>query len=196
MFNTKKINTMIASMNRVKRKRASITTLSLSLLPLISSVLISPIAYAGSTTGTTKATATLAKTCNISTGNVNFGNLAQQGSSPSIVWATGTVQTLCSKSTSYSIQLNVGNNLDANNFRRMAGASTGGFIQYTMCQTQSIDGVWGSTGGCLVPWRGTQYPVTSVGTGSNQTFTVYAASQTGYYAPDNYADTIVATIVY
>lgn len=152
-------------------------------------------AHAGSTTATTQASALLAKTCTINTGNINFGNLAQHGSSPSLVWATGNVQTLCSKNVSYSIVLSYGNNVDSYNYRRLIGASSSTFIQYTLCQSQSAGGVFGTSGGCSVAWR-PGYPLNSTGTGVSQNFTIYALTQTGYYNPDNYSDTIVATLTY
>lgn len=154
------------------------------------------ISQAGNLTTTNKATAILSSTCSITGTNVDFGNLTANNT-PTTLWATGGVQTLCSKNASYSIQLSLGNNVDSNNWRRMIGASSGTMIQYTLCQTQSSGGTFGTaTGGCTVAWRGTQYPKNATGTGAIQNFPVYGWSSTGFYTPDTYSDTITATISY
>lgn len=154
------------------------------------------IAQAGSITTNNKATATLISTCSITGINVDFGNLTATNT-PTTLWATGGVQALCSKNANYSIQLSLGNNVDPNNWRRMIGASNGAMIQYTLCQTQSSSGTFGTaSGGCTVAWRGTQYPKNATGTGSIQSFPVYGWSSTGFYTPDTYSDTITATITY
>jgi spore coat protein U-like protein len=150
---------------------------------------------AGNTTASTKATATITGSCQISATNVNFGELSATSGSPASLWATGGVQAQCTKNSSYNVQLSMGNNADANNWRRMTGANSGALIQYTLCQTQGATGVVGSAnGGCNVPWRGTSFPLTSTGTGATQTFPVYGWSSTGFFTPDTYTDSIVATI--
>lgn len=150
---------------------------------------------AGSTTASTKTTATITGSCQISATNVNFGELSAQNGSPATLWATGGVQTQCTKNSSYNVQLSMGNNPDSDNWRRMTGANSGQTIQYTLCQSKSATGTWGTaSGGCNVPWRGTSFPLTSTGTGANQSFPVYGWSSTGFFTPDTYTDSIVATI--
>lgn len=151
---------------------------------------------AGSIATNNKAIAILSSTCSITGTNVDFGNLTAI-ITPTTLWATGGVQILCSKNAAYSIQLSLGNNVDPNNWRRMIGASSGALIQYTLCQTQSSGGTFGTaTGGCTVAWRGAQYPKSATGTGAIQNFPVYGWSSTGFYTPDTYSDTITATISY
>jgi spore coat protein U-like protein len=164
-------------------------------LAVISIASLQSQTMAGNTTASTKATATITGSCQISATNVNFGELSASNGSPATLWATGGVQTQCTKNSSYNIQLSMGNNADADNWRRMTGANSGQTIQYTLCQSQASTGAWGTAnGGCNVPWRGTSFPLTSTGTGAVQTFPVYGWSSTGFYTPDTYTDSIVATV--
>lgn len=157
--------------------------------------LISQSALAGTTTGNFKPTATLSSSCTISTTDASFGDVT---GAPTAFWTTGTVQTLCSKNVSYSIQLGMGNDADVNNYRQMTGSISGEKIKYAICKTKSnATGTWGgSSAGCNSPWRGSAYPMNTTGTGSLQTFTFYPLTQTNYYTPDNYSDTITATVIY
>lgn len=157
--------------------------------------LISQSALAGTTTGIFKPNVSLSSSCTISSTDASFGNLT---GAPTTYWTTGTVQTLCSKNVNYSIQLGMGNSPDVNNYRQMTGAVSGDKIKYAICKTQSnVNGTWGGTSaGCSSPWRGSLYPMNSTGTGSLQTFPFYPLTQTNFYTPDNYSDTIIATVVY
>lgn len=157
--------------------------------------LISQSTFAGTTTGNLISTAMLSSACTISTTDASFGDVT---GTPTTFWTSGTVQTLCSKNVSYAIQLGMGNNADVNNYRQMTGSVSGEKIKYTICKTKSnIIATWGSsTAGCNVPWRGSAYPMNTTGTGALQTFTFYPLTQTNYYTPDNYSDTVTATVIY
>lgn len=143
-----------------------------------------------------KPTVILASACSISSSSIAFGDLTATGS-PATNWATGTISAKCTRNTAYNIQLNYGLSVDSNNYRRMTGVNAGEKILYTVCQTKASSGsVWGIDSGCVVPWRGSSFPLYSSGTGNTQTFTMYAMTQTNYYRPDNYTDTMTATLVY
>ena len=161
-------------------------------------VLAIPV-QAGTTTATTQAIAKLQGMCTIATTGISFGNIVAQGSSQLVYSpSAGNVQVLCTKNTSYSIQLGAGAH-ETNSGRRLKGVNSGDLIMYAICSTPSFTGSW-STGQCTAgAWftDGTfNYPVTSNGTGSLQNFPIYGVIQTGYYTPDNYSDTITATISY
>jgi spore coat protein U-like protein len=156
-------------------------------------------ANAGALTATTKTSATLQGFCSISTTSIAFGNIAAQGTVQTIYAPSqGNVQILCTKGTSYSIQLNAGSN-ETNSGRRLRGASSGDLIIYAICPTASFSGTW-ATGQCSAgAWftdGSYNYPINSTGTGSIQNFPAYGVIQTGYYTPDNYSDSITATVSY
>lgn len=156
-------------------------------------------ANAGSITASTKASATLQGVCTISTSGISFGNIASSGTAQTMYAATpGNVQVLCTKGTSYAIQLNAGVN-ETNSGRRLRGATSGDLIMYAICATNSFSGSW-ATGQCTAgAWFSDgsyNYPINSTGTGAMQNFPAYGVIQTGYYTPDTYSDTITATISY
>lgn len=155
-------------------------------------------ANAGSLTATTKASATLSKTCTIGASNVNFGTL-NLAASNYITYANGAFSVLCTKGTSYSILLTYGTPATSGYYQNgrpstglMTGANTGQHIAYGL-QQQPINNSlpsWGIT------------PYTSVGTGGIQNITVYGEVQLNafgvpaYPTPDDYSDNVTATLTY
>lgn len=143
--------------------------------------------FAANLTATQKATATLTSSCTVSAANVVFGNIA--------VAATGTqegngsVTSLCTKGTSYTLSLSRGQGIDYNN-RVMSGKSgNSDKLRYQLYQdanhTPAL--IWGEAGSA----------VSLVGTGSAQTSTIYGLLNLNQYVtPDNYSDTTTVTLVY
>lgn len=157
-------------------------------------------ADAGTITASTKATATISSSCQITATNINFGEL---GGAAQLVWSpsNGNVSVLCSNNASYTIQLNSGVNNGSASSRYMVGQKSGDKILYIICKTASFSGTWGQAGGQCTngPWytQGSfNYPVTGKGTGVIQNYPTYGGVQSGYYTPDTYTDTITATITY
>ena len=168
-----------------------------AMLAIMAGSLMSAPTFAAQTTATPKATATLAKSCTISATGIDFGNVT--GSSHT-QWApsAGNIGVLCSNQTAYTIALNMG--LDnISHSRNMVGTNSGQTITYTVCQTQSFSGTFGSGGSCGKTWRtDTDVSVTYAGTGNGflQNIPTYGIINSGYYTPDTYSDTITATITY
>lgn len=154
-------------------------------------------AQAGTNTASTKATATLAAQCNISATNINFGNIV--GAPGNTVFsAAGNVSVLCNKNASYILRLNAGVNV-YNYGRYLKGAVSGQTMNYAICQTPAFTGSW-ATGNCATGiWFSDgpyDYYISGTGTGAVQSYPMYGAIQTGYYTPDDYSDTIQASITF
>jgi spore coat protein U-like protein len=165
------------------------------LIGLLSLLLISQISFAGSVVATTKATATLNKTCSVSSQEINFGTLSLNTTS-NTYYSNGNVAVLCTKGTSYSIQITfhtpaTGSTIYNGNALTgyMTGANTGSVIPYSI-QPHPIDNstVWGS--------------ISDVGNGFVQNHTEYGEIQlnafgvSAFPTPDNYSDIAIATITY
>lgn len=154
--------------------------------------------YAGTATGSTKATAKLSSFCTITAQPINFGNVA--GPTNNLYSSQSNVSVLCTKNSSYTITLNLGINTQGQTTRNMIGATSGQIVNYMICKTPSMSGTWGVNDQCAQPWFSigatNYYTVTGTGTGVNQSYPMYGVVQTGYYTPDNYSDTITATINY
>lgn len=149
---------------------------------------ISSLAQTTNLTATTTASASLANVCYVSSTDVNFGTIT--ASTTGATSATGNLGVLCTKGTSYSIVISLGNNGD----RMLKGSTSGQLLYYSICQKPG----WSNAGGssCTTgPWL-TGYPYTSVGTGALQNIPVYGYVPNGYYTPDNYSDTEVVTLTY
>lgn len=148
-------------------------------------------------TSNTKATAQLVAACNISATNINFGNIASTGGTQTLWSSPGNVQVLCNKNASYNIQLNAGVNMSGSYGRQLKGSVSGDLLHYAICPTQSFSGSW-STGQCTAGAWFTggpfNYPINGTGTGTAQNYPTYGAIPAGFYTPDNYFDTITATI--
>lgn len=162
---------------------------------LLSFIIFTSNSFAGNNSSLFKSTSTLSSSCTVSVGNVNIADL---NGTAKDVWTTGSIQTLCTRQTNISIQLSLGNNVDSYNYRQMTGSISGDKIKYTICQTKSANTVgWGGpSAGCTSPFRGSSYPLNTSGTGFLQNFNFYLLTQSGFYTPDNYSDTIVTTILF
>ncbi|MDR3532443.1 MAG: spore coat U domain-containing protein [Rhodopila sp.] len=108
--------------------------------------------------------------------------------------ATGmtTISVTCTNTTSYNVGLDAGTTSGATvTTRKMAGATGGNTDQlpYSLYSDSSRTVNWGNTPGTDT--------VAGVGTGSTQTLTVYGSIPAStYITPDNYTDTVTATVSY
>lgn len=162
----------------------------------VAMVLSTPLqANAGSSTASTKATASINKMCYISAIDINFGNLNLQATN-NINYANGNVAVQCTKGTSYSLQITfstpaTGSTIYNGNALTgyMTGANHGGHIAYSI-QPHPINNsiTWGAING--------------TGNGTLQNYTEYGEVQLNafgapaYPIPDNYSDTAIATLTY
>jgi spore coat protein U-like protein len=150
---------------------------------------------AGTTTGATKATATIGKTCTISATNISFGTL---NLSTTFNYANGTLQILCTKNTTYTIGMNYAT-ADTKGYYTngkadtglMTGSAHGDQIAYGIQPTNNFSGA---------SWNA--ITVSGTATGQIQTMTMYGAAVLGYTGyptyptPDNYSDNVSVTITY
>ena len=131
---------------------------------------------------------TIAPSCSISTGNLNFGNAGVLSAN---IDNTATVNVLCTASTGYNIGLSAGNATGATtSSRKMTG--TVGAVAYALYQDPGRSANWGnntsSTGNDTIG---------GTGTGATQPLTVY-----GRVPPQTtpkqggYNDTVVVTVYY
>jgi spore coat protein U-like protein len=171
-------------------------TLSTSLLLLCACFLSVASVHAGTTTGTTKATATLASTCQLNVPNIVFGNLTL-GAANSVMYQAETLSVLCSKNAPYTLNMSFGNNAShpvsgcPADCRYLAGSKSGNtdVIFYNIATTTAYNTVWSS------PY--THANVTGTGSGAWQQINYEAAIQTSsWVTPDNYSDNLTLTVSY
>ena len=123
----------------------------------------------------------VASTCSISAADMTFSQMTTGTTSTSDAASDLTVN--CSDGTPYSVALSDGNNYSGG--RRLTNGIA--FINYVLYQDPNRSNSWD-----------TANPLSFIGTGSNQTHTVYGRILAGQSVPNmgSYADTIVATVTY
>lgn len=172
-----------------KKKIIMKTTIKSSLIKvaiLSASVLLTlSNAHAGNATASTQATATLSASCNLSINDMAFGQITPGLSAT----ATSTVSVNCTKSSNYAIDFAYGNVGGSH----LVGQNHGDDLPYIVEILQ--------TGSYL-----TISQITGIGTGQNQSyglqgFILNAEDESAqhivpYITPDNYTDTITATMTF
>ncbi len=120
-------------------------------------------------------------TCSISAADMTFSQITTGTTSANDAQSELTVN--CSDGAPYSVALSNGDNYSGG--RRLSNGAT--FINYELYKDNSRSALW-STASAL----------SAMGTGSNQTHTVYGRILAGQAVPNmgSYADTIVATVTY
>lgn len=149
--------------------------------------LISSHSYAGMTSTSIQVTATLNPTCAITSAKIDFGLIGIVTSNATS--SNSNLSVKCSNQLAYTIIFSGGN--QGNN--TMKGSDKGEFIPYALCQAEG----WrlsGSSIACTKTWINTA--LTGMGNGKLQSYTVYAYVLNGFYTPDNYSDTVTASISY
>jgi spore coat protein U-like protein len=123
----------------------------------------------------------VAATCSITAADMTFSQITTGTTSVSDSQSELTVN--CSSGAPYSVALSNGNNFSGG--RRLSDGTS--FINYDLYKDNSRSSAW-STASTL----------SAMGTGSNQTHTVYGRILAGQSVPNmgSYADTIVATVTY
>lgn len=146
---------------------------------------------AGTTSGSLGVSATVISSCVVSGASLNFGSAIDPTSASLPIDASTTMTVQCTATTPYSVALNAGLNAgSASNFGARAMTSGSQTLGYQLYADALRTVVWGdgtSLSGVLP----------GVGTGSNQTLTIYGRlpSLTGT-VPGIYADTVTVTVTY
>lgn len=144
-----------------------------------------------SSVATTKASATLAATCSISSSNLNFGQLDV---TQTYVPSSSNIAVSCTKGSAYQIQLTLGTWGSESLGRKMKGAVSGDTIGYLICKNNVAVG--GNCDSVADRWYNTYSVYNGVGNGVIQNIPVYGFAYPTYVTPDTYSDTTTATIVY
>ncbi|MAZ39929.1 MAG: spore coat protein [Legionellales bacterium] len=158
-----------------------------SIAILTGTLFFTPILFAATSTTTFTVSAEVSADCSVSANNLTFDTYDPTSSSNDD--ATTTIDLTCTATTPFNIGLNAGTGTGATVTTRILtnGAST---LDYSLYRDASRTLVWGNT-----PSTDT---MTSIGTGSEQEFTVYGrlpGSQAGAI-PGTYSDTITVTVTY
>jgi spore coat protein U-like protein len=165
--------TKLSYTSRISR---SILTLSLLAASALS-------ASAATSTSTFQVTATVQSVCQISAGNLNFGNYAGTQ-----LASTSTVTVSCTQNQAYDVGLNGGSNSLPVTDRKMTGPG-GTVLSYGLYSDNNHSANWGNTVGTDTVRRN--------GNGNAQTLTIYGRLPANQLVqPGAYSDTITATITY
>jgi spore coat protein U-like protein len=149
-------------------------------------------AFAGSTSASTQASATIGQTCSVSANDVDFGELTPGSTSPTV---TQNIAILCTKGTTYSYNITYSSNDYATGIAHMSGAKYGDSIYYYMSNHS----------GGYFSGANNDNAVTGTGTGNwvNDTTTAHAYGTAGnisstlpFVHPDSYSDTISLVLTY
>lgn len=166
---------------------------------LVLSLAIPTITFAqNNLTTNTKASATLSKSCAINATNLNFGAVDASISGNA---ATSSINMLCSKNTSYQIQLGFGQYGSVSTGRQMNGAKSNDRLIYVLCKNPGLTNVAYAGGelNCTNQsdmWYLTQYVYNGTGTGFSQTVPVYGYTYNKWVTPDTYSDLMTITVLY
>jgi spore coat protein U-like protein len=179
--------------------------ISLSLLTLIGSLPM--FAWAGTTSASTKASATLASNCQISASNISFGNYNPSSGDS---FATGNIALLCTKGASATVGININAaNTDiaaintkysayyASNsqyYVRTLSGTKGGVLYYNLFQDAGHTQIFGGSNYFHLNSGAFVY---ITGNGQTQNIPVYGAmGGAQYVAPDSYVDNISVSVSY
>ncbi|WP_207459050.1 spore coat U domain-containing protein [Azospirillum sp. SYSU D00513] len=136
-------------------------------------------AMAGTASGTLSVSATVAATCNVSSGSIDFGTYTPSANTDQ----TSAVSVTCTAGTTYTVELGAGGNA-ADQARRMAGS--GSHLTYELYSDSSRSLVWNATN-----------KVTGTGIGSAQSIPVYGRIPSGQSVPaGSYADSVQILVTY
>lgn len=134
-------------------------------------------------------TATVVKSCELSTTPVAFGTVT-----PALVGvadATGSVDVVCTKNTPYTVTLDTGLNSSSFAARNMNGAvGNADLLAYNLYTTAARTTVLGDSTAGTGTFAG-------AGTGAVVSYPVYGRlSRNQFVTPDNYQDSVTATVTY
>jgi spore coat protein U-like protein len=153
-------------------------------------VILCPISWAGTATGTLSVTANVVDTCTVAAS----GNLLAFGAYTGALNNTnGSLSLTCTDGDTYTVALNIGTGSGASfTGRILTNPSPAGTLTYNIYTTAGRTTVWGDGTGATATVPGT-------GTGALQTLTVFGqipAGQTATVTPGNYTDTVTITVTF
>ena len=146
--------------------------------------LSSTSAFAATATANFNVTATVSATCIVSATALSFGSYTG-----AVANAQSSVNVTCTNTSPYDVGLNAGLTTGATvTTRQMGIVQPAGGLNYGLFSDSGHATNWGNTAGSWVH---------GVGSGAQQTLTVYGQVPAGQYVtPGSYTDTIIATVNY
>ena len=157
----------------------------------VSLALFGASATAGTANSSISVSATVVSSCIVSGGSLNFGSAIDPTAGSGPIDSSTSITVVCTATTPYAVALNAGLNAGgATNFSSRSirnGLKTLGYQLYADALHTTVWGD-GSSATATVP---------GLGTGSNQSLTVYGRlpSVTGA-VPGTYNDTVTVTVTY
>lgn len=150
---------------------------------------IASSAMADTATAPLLVTATVLKSCELTTSPVAFGVVTP--SLTGVADATGSVDVVCTKDTPYVLSLSTGGNSASYGARNMAGgAGNSDLLAYNLYTTAARTAVWGDT-------TESTSQVAATGTGASVSHPVYGRlSRDQFITPDDYTDVVTVTVTY
>lgn len=143
--------------------------------------------------GSSSWTAVVPKSCQISTSPLNFGTVTTLTSNRD---ATGSLTILCTNTTPYSVGINNGSNASGSQ-RRMRLGATANYISYNLFTDAARTSAWGSSTSATTCTSGAGTCVLGIGSGTNQTVTVYGrVPPQGAPPVGTYSDTVIVTVTF
>jgi spore coat protein U-like protein len=137
---------------------------------------------------TVTATATVVNPCTVSANPLDFGSVAAGTSNVS---GTTNINVTCAMNVAYNIGLTPGNNA-TNGLGSMTGQVYGASLPYQLYQNSADTTVWGNQPTNMLTAANGLQP----GTGSLQSYTVYALAANTNVTPDTYKDTVTVSVTY
>lgn len=147
----------------------------------VAAITYSPV-NASTTSDTFLVTITILATCSVDTTSANVG-FGSQASTATDAAATGTISVTCTPGTSYTVELNNGENYSGTTRRMIKGAD---YVAYGLYQDSAHSTAWGTD----PDW------VSDTGDGSAQSHTVYGLVPSANFPAGDYTDTVTATVTY
>lgn len=150
----------------------------------------SSVAMADTAVAPLDVTATVQKSCELTTQPVAFGSF--KPATTGTVDAAGAVRVTCTVTTPYTVDLGTGNQSSTFGTRAMASniAANSDTLAYNLYLDSNRTQVWGDTTESTVNASG-------VGSGAQVSHTVFGrVSKNQFVTPDNYADVVTVTVSY
>jgi spore coat protein U-like protein len=157
--------------------------------------LLGAAAPAAATTanGSFKVKITITAACTVTAGTASDIDLNTHAATDTNVSGSNTIRVNCSKTTPYNIGLAPSNASTAGAGEMAGTGANPDKVPYQLRQASGMAGaVWGNTATASTTGNG----VAGTGSGSDQTYTVYATVANTNYTPDSYADTVTVNVYF
>lgn len=163
--------------------------MKLNKLIALAALAASSAAMADTAAAPLDVTATVLKSCELSTSAVAFGSF--KPASAGTVDAAGSVDVTCTKTTPYAVDMNTGNNSVTFAARNMkGGVGNADALSYNLYADAARTQLWGDSTESTVNMSG-------VGTGSEVSIPVFGRlARNQFITPDDYVDSVQVTVTY